>query len=224
MRKRDMEILSNLQRFRCLTRDQIIQLHFPNLKNPVTSCNAVLKRMRRDGHIEVNTSQQPYIYFPSPLPIKKDSSKIPHFLAIADFYISLLRYQPSNQFIVEPKYGKGFMEPDIFMIWRRAPFFVEIQRSVYSKNVMNAKFERYQEYYDSGQWQNEPWQPSNTKVFPRVLLITDTRYELPTHSPIKFFQAQNLEQFTAITTTGNVQKQADPIKITAGNLRITRAQ
>lgn len=193
MKKRDMDILKDLQRFRCLTRDQLIELYFSALKNPVTSCNTVLKRMRRDGHIEVSTKQQPYIYFSSPSPIKKDSAKIPHFLAIAQFYIALSeKPEKPKEFIVEPKYGKGFMEPDAFMIWKRAPFFVEIQRSVYSKKVMDEKFKRYMQYYMSGQWQNEPWQPKENKVFPRVLIITDTRYELPNFPKIHFLQLQSV--------------------------------
>lgn len=44
MRKRDLTILNNLQRFRCMTRDDIIALHFNDLKNPVTCANTVLKR------------------------------------------------------------------------------------------------------------------------------------------------------------------------------------
>lgn len=194
MRKRDMDILKDLQRFRCLTRDQIIELYFSKLKNPINSCNTVLKRMRRDGHIEVNTNQQPYIYFPSPSPIKKDSAKIPHFLAIADFYISLLKSEPPN-LVVEPKFNKGQMEPDAFMIWKKAPFFVEIQRSIYSKKVMDAKFKRYIEYYLSGEWKNEAWQTGENKVFPRVLIITDTRYELPTFPKIYFIQVQSVDHF-----------------------------
>lgn len=46
------------------------------------------------------------------------------------------------------------MEPDIFMIWKRAPFFLEIQRSIYSEKVMNEKVNRYVSYYMSNEWQN----------------------------------------------------------------------
>jgi hypothetical protein len=109
MKKRDLAILNDLQRFRCLTRNDIIELHFSNLKQPVTCCNTVLKRLSRDGYIEVSTKQQPYIYFYAPCPIKKDSTKIPHFLKIVEFYKSLLKYEEPKSFIVEPKFGKGFM-------------------------------------------------------------------------------------------------------------------
>jgi hypothetical protein len=197
MKKRDLSIIKDLERFRCMTRDDIINLHFKGLKNPVTCANTVLKRLRRDGHIEVNTDYQPYVYFSSPAAIKKDSAKIPHFLKIVEFYANILKYQHPSTFIVEPKYGKGFMEPDIFMIWKKAPFFVEIQRSVYSHKVMKEKVDRYEAYRLSREWQNEPWQPKDNKVFPKVLVITDTRYNI--ESPfVKFIQVQNIEQLIAI--------------------------
>lgn len=193
MRKRDIAILNDLQRFRCLTRNDIIDLHFKDLKQPITSCNTVLKRLRRDGHIEVSVNLHPYLYFPSPSPIKKDSTKIPHFLKIVEFYKSLLKFQEPKTFIVEPKYGKGYMEPDAFMIWKRGPFFVEIQRSVYSSKVMDEKVKRYDDYYFSDLWKDEPWQPQNIKVFPSVIVTTDTRYNIESEY-VKFIQVQNIEQ------------------------------
>lgn len=197
MKKRDMAILKDLERFRCLTRDDIIELHFKGLKQAVTGCNTVLKRLRRDGYIEVSSNHQPYLYFPSPATIKKDSSKIPHFLKIVEFYKSLLKYEEPKSFVVEPKYRKGYMEPDAFMLWKRAPFFVEIQRSVYSEKVMNEKVNRYESYYFSNEWHSEPWQPQNKKVFPPVIIITDTRYNIDSAN-IKFYQVQHIDQLINI--------------------------
>jgi hypothetical protein len=193
MKKRDLAIIKDLERFRCMTRDDIIDLHFKGLKNPVTCANTVLKRLRRDGYIEVSKERQPYIYFTAPAQIKKDSTKIPHFLKIVDFYKSVVMSSIPESFIVEPKYGKGFMEPDGFMVWKRAPFFIEIQRSVYSEKVMNEKVKRYEAYFLSNEWQQEPWQPEHKKVFPVVILITDTRYKID--SPyVKFVQVQDIGQ------------------------------
>lgn len=193
MNKRDLAILNDLRRFRCLTRDDIIDLHFSHLKQPITGCNTVLKRLRRDGYIEVSTNFQPYVYFPSPSTIKKDSAKIPHFLKIVEFYKNLLKHQLPRSFMVEPKYGKGYMEPDAFIIWKNAPFFVEIQRSIYSDKVMQEKVKRYEEYFISNEWQQEAWQPQSKKVFPVVLMITDTRYKID--SPyIRFIQIPHIEQ------------------------------
>lgn len=205
MKKRDLAILNDLHRFRCLTRDNIIDLHFSHLKQPVTSCNTVLKRLRRDGYIEVNTNYQQYLYFISPAPIKKDSTKIPHFLKIADFFISLHMFEELKTFVVEPKYGKGYMEPDAFMIWKRAPFFVEIQRSVYSDKMIKEKIKRYEDYYFSEEWKKEPWQPQNRKVFPAVLVLTDTRYNFDSKY-IKFIQVSCIDELIEMS-------QPKPIKI-----------
>jgi len=212
MKKRDLAIIKDLQRFRCLTRDDIIALHFKDLKQPVTSCNTVLKRLRRDGYIEVSTKQLPYIYFSSPAQIKKDSTKIPHFLKIAEFFISLVKYDQPKIFIVEPKYGKGYMEPDAFMIWKRAPFFVEIQRSVYSDKVMKEKVSRYEQYYMSNEWLQESWQPGNKKVFPTILMLTDTRYNIES-SYVRFIQVQSIESL--IDMFEPKKTQFEPIQVTA---------
>ncbi|MEK4951970.1 replication-relaxation family protein [Bacillus sp. FSL W8-1127] len=214
MRKRDLAIMRDLERFRCLTRDDIIDLHFSRLKQPVTCCNTVLKRLRRDGYIEVNTNHQPYLYFPSPASIKKDSTKIPHFLKIVEFYKSLLKFEEPKTFIVEPKYGKGYMEPDAFMIWKRAPFFVEIQRSIYSARVMDEKVKRYEEYFFSNEWQQEAWQPQNKKVFPAVIIITDTRYNIES-SYIRFFQVANISELVSMFESKNQN-----IKISGSSLKL----
>lgn len=193
MRKRDLAILKDLERFRVLSRDDIIDLHFADLKNPIASCNTVLKRLRRDGYIEVNTDHRPYLYFSAPVQIKRDSAKIPHFLKIVELYKALRKYENPRIFNVEPKYGKGYMEPDVFMIWKRTPFFVEIQRSVYSDKIMADKIKRYESYYLSKEWQKEPWQPLNKKVFPLVLVLTDTRYKI--NSPyIRFIQITKIDE------------------------------
>jgi hypothetical protein len=214
MKKRDLAILNDLQRFRCLTRNDIIDLHFSHLKQPITGCNTVLKRLRRDGHIEVSTHFQPFVYFPSSSSMKKDSAKIPHFLKIVEFYKSLLTYEEPRSFVVEPKYGKGYMEPDSFMIWRKSPFFVEIQRSVYSDKVMQEKIKRYEDYYLSNEWQQEPWQPVNKKVFPAVLMITDTRYTIES-SYVRFIQIQNIEQLV-----NQVEPKKAEIKISSSCLKL----
>ncbi|WP_342432603.1 replication-relaxation family protein [Neobacillus sp. FSL H8-0543] len=221
MKKRDMDILNDLQRFRCLTRDDIIDLHFKNLKQPVTCCNTVLKRLRRDGYIEVSKERQPYIYFCSPSPIKKDSTKIPHFLKIVEFYKSLINYEQPRSFIVEPKYGKEYMEPDAFMLWKKAPFFVEIQRSVYSDKVMKEKVGRYESFFMSNEWQQEPWQPQNKKMFPPVILITDTRYNIES-AYVKFYQVQSIKQLVKMfePKRTEVAMKDSNIKVTGSPLKL----
>ncbi|WP_191664057.1 replication-relaxation family protein [Bacillus pseudomycoides] len=194
MKNRDKEILSNLKRFRCMSRDDIIDLHFQGLKNAVTCCNTVMKRLRRDGHVDANISQQPYIYFPQPSTIRKTSQKIPHFLAIVDVYKQLIHYENPKLFKVEPKYGKEYMEPDAFTIWRRSPFFIEVQKSVYSKKIMQDKINRYELYFHSHDWHSESWQPKESKFFPSILIITDKKYDVNS-SNLRIFQATSINDF-----------------------------
>ena len=194
MKNRDKQILDNLTLFRCLTRDDIIDLHFKELKYPIPAANNVLKRLRLQGQITANTRQQPYVYFTNPSPIKKDSQKIPHFLAIANVYKQLIKYDMPKFFIVEPKFGKDYMEPDILCRWRGNLFFIEVQLSIYSKKVMYAKMERYKAYYESLKWEEETWQPKNQKIFPSVLIITDTRYAIDKY-PFGVFQTPSIDDF-----------------------------
>lgn len=194
MNTRDKAIIQNLQKFRVLDRDQLISLHFVNLKRPVNACNDVMKRLRRDKHIEADTSANPFNYFPVPS-IRKDSAKLNHFKAIANFYIDLWTVSKPSVFEVEWKTGdKGSIEPDVFMIWKGTPFFVEIQRNVYSKKVMNDKYERYSKYFYSDEWKEEPWQRKDKKFFPYVWMITEQKYKFP-NEPVKVFQTQNANEF-----------------------------
>ena len=194
MRNRDKAILNNLKRFRCMSRDDIIDLHFQGLKNAVTCCNTVMKRLRRDGHVDANISQQPYIYFPQSSTLCKTSQKIPHFLGIVDVYKQLIYYEKPKLFKVEPKYGKEFMEPDAFTIWRRSPFFIEVQKSVYSKKVMQDKINRYELYFHSQEWHKESWQPKESKYFPSILIITEKYYNISSFS-LRIFQASSISNF-----------------------------
>ncbi|PGU29612.1 hypothetical protein COD66_23190 [Bacillus cereus] len=194
MRNRDKSILSDLKRFRCMSRDDIIDLHFHGVKNAVTCCNTVMKRLRRDGHVDANITQQPFIYFPQPSTLRKTSQKIPHFLGIVDVYKQLIHYEKPKLFKVEPKYGKEYMEPDAFTIWRRSPFFIEVQKSVYSKKIMQDKINRYELYFHSQEWHNESWQPKDSKFFPSILIITDKKYDV-TSSNFRIFQATSINDF-----------------------------
>jgi hypothetical protein len=195
MNRRDKNIMSDLWKFRVLDRDQIIQLHFANNKDRVNSCNKVLKRLQRDGHITCDHSRRPFVYFPNPATVKKNSGKLPHFMSIADFVIEAKQLGQLKEYEVEVKLGKkGTVEPDLFMIWNKAPFFVEVQRSFYSPRQMKAKLERYEEYFDSGAWKELHWQRSNTKFFPYVLIVTDRPYALE-EVPFKVIQVSSMNEF-----------------------------
>jgi hypothetical protein len=194
--QRDKDILKSLTQFRVLQRDQIIELHFQNVKDKVNSCNKVLKRLQRDGHIDCDLSRRPYFYFPNPSTVKKNSGKVPHFLSIADLFIEARKFGNVGEYEVEIKLGKkGTVEPDLFMIWNKAPMFVEVQLSkAYSKKFMNKKLERYENYYSSGAWKELHWQPANKKYFPYILIVSETKYSLP-ETPFRVIQVKSMEEF-----------------------------
>ncbi|MEK5477557.1 replication-relaxation family protein [Paenibacillus sp. FSL R5-0407] len=188
MNARDKAILSDLERFRCLSRDDIAELHFSHTKHPVTQANIVLKRLRREGVIKFSAERRKYIYFPAERAIKEDSQKINHFLAIADFYRQLNRIEAPRLFQVEPKLGgKGLPEPDVFTIWKGAPWFVEIQRTRYTEKVMAEKLNRYERYYIGGEWERASWQPAEKKIFPYVWIIGKGTYNIGVR-PFRVFQ------------------------------------
>lgn len=168
MNARDKAIIEDIQRFRVLSRDIIADLHFSGVKNKVTAANYVLKRLRRDQYIACSTDRRQYLYFPAEGHIKKDSTKVPHFLQIAEFYRDLCKIERPKSFIVEPRYSKGMPEPDIFMIWKGSPWHVEIQRTQYSEKQMREKLTRYDHYFLSNEWQKESWQPVDRKHFPNL--------------------------------------------------------
>jgi hypothetical protein len=210
MNDRDKSILNDLQTFRCMSRDQITRLHFNHLKNPINSCNSVLKRLSRDQRIKSSKQYTPYVYFPYESKIKPDSQKIPHFLSLVDTVIEMNQFREPNHLIIEPKYGKGAIEPDLFAIWYQ-PIFIEVQRNQYTKEVMQKKINLYEEFYHSGEWRNETWQKPDKKVFPSILILTPTRYPIQTDT-LKVYQAPSISDFIA-TIQGNApQPQNAPSK------------
>lgn len=94
-----------------------------------------------------------------------------HFLAIADVYAQLRAMEEPKTVEIEPKFGKGNPEPDMFVIWRKHALFIEIQRSYYNAKKYEDKFERYERYYFSDEWKELAWQPEGKKIFPKVWII-----------------------------------------------------
>lgn len=206
MRSRDAAIIADLARFRVLTRNQIAALHFANVKSPATAANSTLLRLFRQNRVSRSANYQPYLYYPTEGGIKKDSAKTPHFLAIADAYIALCRYEKPTQFIVEPKYMSKLAEPDAFTIFKGSPLFLELQLSVYSEKIMAEKISRYEALFASGVVQEEAWQPAGRKVFPAVLIITQTRYAVNSRN-FTIIQAGSIEEF--------MRKMSVPAPVTA---------
>ncbi|WP_374049166.1 hypothetical protein [Neobacillus sp. OS1-32] len=182
-----------------MDRDSIAELHFAGLKNPVTAANSVLLRLLRDGHIQRSTSFQPYVYFGADTQIKKNSAKIGHWLAILNVYKEMRSFGRLETFLVEPKYGrKGNAEPDIFAIYRNTPFFIEVQKSIYSEKQMADKMARYVDFYNAG---------IMPKPFPHILILSEQRYAIDGSYPFKVFQSESFAKFNRSLT----QKPAQPV-------------
>ncbi|MEC2709747.1 replication-relaxation family protein [Bacillus thuringiensis] len=175
MRPRDKEIVKSLQKFRCMSRNQIAKIFFSNLKNPITSANFVLKRLRRENLIEVNEDIQPFVYFPKPSIIKRNSQKMQHYLAIVDFFIELCEIERPSIYEVEKRCNNGNIQPDVYMIWQDDVYFVEIQLSRYSTKVMKKKLNRYVHYFSTEEWRGKIL-PANNE--PYVWIVSRTPYSI----------------------------------------------
>lgn len=200
--KRDKAIIADLNRFRVMDRDSIAAIHFAGLKNPRYSANNVLLRLLRDGHIQRSTAFVPYVYFGPDVNMKKNSTKIGHFLAILDVYKELRKLGALESFMVEPKFGgkkDGHAEPDAYCTFRNTPFFIEVQRTVYSQKQMAAKMDRYVSLYESDIFEQ----------FPHVLILSDQRYALDDEYPFKVFQAPT---FTEFMRSLQPSRQQEPVK------------
>lgn len=190
--KRDKAIIRDLNKFRIMDRDSIAEIHFEGIKNPTTAANSVLLRLLRDGQIQRSTSFQPFVYFGAESQIKKNSAKIGHFLAILNVYKEVRKLGKLETFIVEPKYGnKGNAEPDIFAMYRNTPFFIEVQKTLYSDKQMAEKLARCVDFYNAG---------IMAKPFPHILILSDQRYALDGDYPFKVFQAETFTQFNRSLT------------------------
>lgn len=184
---RDKAIIKDLNKFRVMDRDSIAELHFKGLKNPRYAANNVLLRLLRDGQIQRSTAFVPYVYFGPDVNMKHNSAKIGHFLAILETYKEIRKISALESFLVEPKYGdKGLAEPDIYCKFRNTPFFIEVQKSIYSEKQMQEKMERYVDLYNL---QILP------KPFPRILILSEQRYGLDGDYPFKVFQAESITKF-----------------------------
>lgn len=193
--QRDKAILESLSQFKVLDRDQLVELHFSNLTDKNVACSRVMKRLERDGHVEPLKSHRPYWYLLKESKVKRDSQKLGHFRAIANFIIQVKKLGNLTHYEIEPKLGeKGTVEPDVFMIWNNVPFFVEVQCSLYSDKYMKYKFKRYEDYYKSKDWKKLSWQREDHKYFPYIWVVTDTKYRMA-DTNMKVFQTDSVETF-----------------------------
>ncbi|MBT2603937.1 hypothetical protein J7E55_13090 [Bacillus sp. ISL-53] len=200
---RDKQIIKALDKFRVMDRDSIAELFFAGLKSPKDAANNVLLRLLRDGEIQRSTAFIPYCYFGPNVQMKQQSQKVGHFLAILNVYKEMLKLGELESFLVEPKYGRkmdGCCEPDIYSHFRRTPFFIEVQKTVYSAKQMQEKLDRYVLLYES---------VIIGKPFPHVLILSDQRYAIDGNYPFKVFQAESFTQFVASLKSEPVSKPSE---------------
>jgi hypothetical protein len=184
MRKRDLDILNSLEKFKVLSRNQIAALHFNINSNPIISCNRVLKRLRDTGYILANTDRsfQQYLYFLNPSPMKTDSQKIDHYLMIAQGYIDLNKISPVTQYEIEQKMDNVI--PDVKAQWQDKLWYIEFQNSLYTQKQMYTKLDRYLEYFNERSWKDE-----------RILIVGRTNLKLETEVyPFKIKQIKNISE------------------------------
>ena len=149
------------------------------------SANTVLKRLVRDNQIKVSKSFNPYVYIDANSNIKTNSTKIPHFLRIVEANKQIKKYDNPSIFQVEPKFGnKGAIEPDAYTIIKNVPFFIEVQRNIYSQKTMNEKIKRYEALYYSDEF----------KQFPLIIMITETQYHIDSDI-LNVFQVKSIHEF-----------------------------
>lgn len=200
--KRDKQIVKALDKFRVMDRDSVAELFFSGLKNPKYAANNVLLRLLRDGEIQRSTAFIPYCYFGPNVQMKQQSQKVGHFLAILNVYKEMLKLGDLESFLTEPKYGRKSesCEPDIYACFRKTPFFIEVQKTVYSTKQMDEKLDRYVQLYESG---------LIDKPFPHVLILSDQRYAIDDNYPFKVFQNESFTGFLASLKSAPVSKPSE---------------
>ncbi|MCP3738836.1 replication-relaxation family protein [Rossellomorea sp. BNER] len=196
MRKRDLEILKSLEKFKVLTRDQIAALHFNHNANPHINANRVLKRLRDTGYIQANTDRSfhQYIYFNNPSLIKTDSQKIEHYLMIAQTYVDMLKYSQVRQFHIETLIPDFKLIPDVFAQWLNKNWFIECQNSLYTSKQLYKKLDKYVQYYESEEWKNKS---ISETCFPNVLIIGKVNLKFKSDDyPFKVKQVREIEDLS----------------------------
>ncbi|TYS46778.1 replication-relaxation family protein [Bacillus infantis] len=157
MKKRDLEILKSLEKFKVLSSGQIAELHFKENAYPQVTANRVLKRLRNSQYIiaDTNRSFQQYLYYNNPAPIKINSQKTDHYLMIAQGFIDMQRYSDIKEYQIEPKIENADFIPDVKASWLDNEWYIEFQNSLYSTKQLYDKLSRYVTYYNKGLWKNE---------------------------------------------------------------------
>lgn len=121
------------------------------------------------------------------------SKKISHWIRIGDLWQIMTREggRPTV-FMTEPPDSCEF---DVYTVWRKKPFLIEIQRSNLSSREWEKKWYKRKKFYEEKQYHSAPWQVSKTVIVPRPILIcTDGVKPVNTPTFVKVFSS--LEEFS----------------------------
>ncbi|MCY0892340.1 MAG: replication-relaxation family protein [Acidibacillus sp.] len=107
-----------------------------------------------------------------------NTAKTAHWLAIADLYIRLRKIERPLFFIPEYREvieNKRIFSPDAWLVWRKRPFFVEVQLTVMPSMRWKDKWKSYELFYlrlDKRAFQPKP--PARP-VKPQILVVSRQR-------------------------------------------------
>lgn len=182
MKKRDEAIIQDMYRFRAMTRDDIIALHFSNVKRGVNNCNTVMKRLRDNGEVDVIKSVKPFIYV---IPHKENGyepQQTKRYLELVSIYREMRQRGEVSIWETEPQLPGLQHTPDAIAVWNGRPYFVETSYSASTVEKATAKIKSYQQYWKQRKlWREEGWHKPNQKSFPHVILITSKQMLLTSH-------------------------------------------
>ena len=117
---RDMKVLEGLEKFRYLNTNQIAELYFANIKDPKQRTKKASERMKKmfdRGYIQrFRFPSEPYIFTTKG---SKFSSKIQHFMLIADCWIMLNKIRPAGSVLnCEVKFPQGDLITDLVIEYK----------------------------------------------------------------------------------------------------------
>lgn len=210
MKQRDKQIIKMVEQFKVLTRDHIVKVFFQGQKQAVNNANVVLRRLTLKKYIRVHRNVYGQNMYYANEGVKIDSAKVYHHLAIADTYLQILASGKHDltEFQVEPDFGKEMPNPDAYCVFRERGFYIEIQRSTFSKAQLEDKVKRYENYYESGKWKDY------TNTFPIILVITDAHLPLESENEnIRFLQVNSWNTFMIRTEEAKHKEEVKKAKV-----------
>jgi hypothetical protein len=175
-------VLETIQKFGCLTREQVELMHFAKIKNSTIVCQRRLKALYDKRKLtgldrERYSISEPYIYW-----VGKRPKQVEHVLGVNWALLWLLTKRTKWEKIAkierEDKYS--MLRSDGFFIKKNnvtgacVMYYIEFDNAR-SGNDFN-KVKLYNELYDSNEWTKKWWARYATG-FPSVLVVTNGRTE-----------------------------------------------